>query len=95
MTSFERLQRILKWSRENNAKIKIFFKNYPYILAFDKNIHAEDSDERSISWIYAFGSKQPHQVLGSFSIRKIIIKKNNEILEVKSLKELFTQYIGR
>ncbi|MCD6562346.1 MAG: hypothetical protein J7K23_00330 [Thermoproteales archaeon] len=93
MTSFEELQNILRWSRENNAKIKIFFEKYPYVLALDKVIHAEDYEERNVSWIYAFGSKQPHQVLGSFSIKKIIIKKNNKILEVKSLQELVKRFI--
>ena len=89
--TFEDIQRILSLARENNVKVKIFFENYPYVLSIDRVIHAEDYKERNISWIYAFGSKQPHQVLNSFSVKKIVIIKDNEILEVKSLQDLYKQ----
>lgn len=89
MISFDKLQSILNWTRKNNVKIRIFLKNYPYVLALDKVVHAEDLEGHNVSWIQAFGSKQPHQVLMSFPIRKIIVKIERETLELSDISSLF------
>lgn len=89
MISFDKLQSILNWTRKNNVKIRIFLKNYPYVLALDKVVHAEDLEGRNVSWIQAFGSKQPHQVLMSFPIGKIIVKMERETLELSDISSLF------
>jgi len=90
MPSFSEIERLVEWAKTNDVKIEIKFKGYPYRLHIYKLIRAVDPGGRFVPWSRAFGPKQPHQVLETFPVEKIVLAwPDGRIEEVKRLKELF------
>ena len=88
MLSQSDILKLRKWVVDVNGKIIFLFKNSKYRLVIDKFIHAEDNEGKTIEWSKAFGPQLPHQVVNALKIEKIIVKRENKIFELKSVKDL-------
>jgi len=80
--------KIHKWVKTVKGRITFIFEGYRYRLVINRFIHAEDEEGKTIEWSRAFGSQLPHQVLSSFKIKRIIVKREDREYVFKSLKEL-------
>lgn len=83
------IMKMHEWVKTVKGRITFIFEGYRSRLVINKFIHAEDEEGKTIEWSRAFGSQLPHQVLSSFKIKIIIIKRGEEEHTLKSLKELF------
>jgi len=78
-----------EWVKTVKGRITFIFEGYRSRLVISRFIHAEDEEGKTTEWSKAFGSRLPHQVLSSFKIKRIIVKRGKEEHVFKSLKELF------
>ncbi len=95
MPSFSEIERLVEWARENNVKILVKFRQYPYRLHIYKLIRAVDQQGHFVPWSKAFGPKQPHQVLETFPVEKVVLElPRGERRELRSVKELLREALG-
>lgn len=81
--------RMHEWVKTVKGRIIFIFEGYRNRLVINRFIHAEDDEGKTTEWNRAFGSQLPHQVLNSFKVKRIIVKRGEEEHIFKSLKELF------
>ncbi|ABL77760.1 hypothetical protein [Thermofilum pendens] len=84
------VEKILEWARNTNSTVEFFFENSPYRIRIDKLIRAVDPSGNIVPWTRAFGVKKPADVLATFHVKKIVVKKEGEEKELRSLEELST-----
>lgn len=86
---------MVEWARTNDVKILIKFKQYPYRLHIYKLIRAVDQQGHFVPWSRAFGPKQPHQVLETFPLEKIVLEMpSGDKRELRSFSELVRLALG-
>ncbi len=83
------MEKILAWTRENGCKVELSFHGTPYRLRIGRMFRSVDPEGRIVPWIRAFGTKQPHQVLQTYKVKKIeILNPDGTIHHLESLQEL-------
>ena len=88
MVTFADVERILDWARRTGHKVRVKFRGYPYLLAIDKYIYAEEPGGRKVEWARAFGPKPPHQVLSSYGVEYVEVSGPSGTSRVRDIREL-------
>jgi len=94
MVTFRDLERVLAWTKANNARVVITFRGYPYSVVIDKFIRASERGGGFVEWYRAFGPRPPHIVLSSMKIEKIVVKAGDREETLENLRELLRRIQG-
>lgn len=94
MVTFRDVEKVLAWTKANNARVVIIFRRYPYSVVIDKFIRASERGGGFVEWYKAFGPRPPHIVLSSMKIEKIIVKAGSREETLENLGELLKRIQG-